>query len=244
MSENQEKYMKTFTCFSGADMVPIIDGEVIGELTAITWEKNLRDGEYGIRPSDAHLIEGKMSAAVFEHNRLEDFEGRKFNVLCYYVNEDGVSMMEYIKGVKLTKVQGGISVDCLNQEVVYDYVAQDIVAVSNPTDLTHQEQLEFVFANDGKRGQQLEVDAYKALIQWKLDSHKLLVIDYSELDELVKERAEKKQAQEESIERQKAALREKAEAERGELDKELAAVKDFEKLSKAVMAHMLSGKAF
>lgn len=241
LRKSEEPYTRTFTSFSGADMIPILDGSVIGELSSITWEKNVESYMHGGGNSfGSDKVRGTMTATIFTKNPLQQFEGKKFDMLCYYTNEFGQSMLEFVKGVHLVKTMGGMSVDTIASEIHYEYAAEDFVTVSEPDFKEHQEQLRFVLENDGKRDHQLEVDAYKALMRWNLQRGAFIVLDPEDLTKLAKEREERKKKNEEYFAQQKAELRAKAEAEKAEASVD----KQMEKLSELIAQQLCKGKAF
>ena len=172
------QYTKTFTSFSGADMIMSFDGKVIGELQAVKWEKTL----------DAFAgggVKGTIHCPVSDSDPILDFEGKKFDILIRFMNEYGQSKIEFIKGVRLKTKQGGASVDDCYQQSGYTFEAQDAIVIADGMK-TAQENMSFIFNNYNTQESdvRMEVEAYLALMKLSFEIRHFEIINSGELARL------------------------------------------------------------
>lgn len=185
---SEEQYTKTFTSFGGADAVTSFDGKVIGELQGVKWTKHLNKL---VSP----VVEGVITATVFDNDPLLAYEGRTFNILTQYMSKYGERRLEFIREAHLETKSGGISVDDITTEVVYTFKATDVADI--PWLDTHEEMLQYVLDNmygyDMK--QKMRVGAYRELLKFGMDIGRYRVFekeDYVRLYNAEKELEESK----------------------------------------------------
>lgn len=130
-------YPKSFTSFSGADVITFINGKPMGEIAEVRWRKNLN------RMKGPESVEGVIKAAVFgECMVLDGYEGKTFDIVMKYLNEEGDSKVISIEEVKLEEVEGGISVDEMVEEVEYKFRASKVVQL--PYHVGSEQKLEYI----------------------------------------------------------------------------------------------------
>lgn len=184
-----ESYSKSLVAFSGADMIVSFDGELIGEIQSVKWQREIEQ-RMDLCPDNS--VTGEIVVCCMGRDALSSFEGKKSNVLIRFLDEYGNSKLEFLKDVQLKTKSSSISVDDFIQLVTYSFKAKDVV-VLHPTITNPEEQLKFVFDNEHSydRGTQLEALAYKELLKTQISRGYYRVIDGGEYARL-KTASEKK----------------------------------------------------
>jgi hypothetical protein len=109
------KYTKTFTSFSGADMVIYLDNKVIGEAQEVKWEKDLTGGR-------TWPIKGELICTLFDREPLQ-LEDKDYEILITYLNDYGQGMVEEFSGIRFHRMRGGMSIDSICGVVTYEFTA-------------------------------------------------------------------------------------------------------------------------
>jgi len=181
MSDNA--YSRTFTSFSGADMVVFFNGKVVGELQAVKWNKKLNDIGGG-------LVSGTVEAVVFDRDPMEEFEHETLQILVWLKNEWGQESFEFIKDARFTMKRSGMDIDDITSKVEYDFKANDVIVEVPLSSMTDQVKyvLENIQSEDYKA--RLKATAYKERLNWQFDRFVYEVVDAGEIRQLKKEREE------------------------------------------------------
>jgi CBS domain-containing protein len=121
----------TVTTFDGSDLVVTINGRVIGELQAITWDLDKEKEQNGEFP-----VHGSLVFVLFDRDIARacgfDLYSKPINELppmdieLRLANEYGQIMTRKIVGVLLTKVGYAISIDDILTEEVYKFKASSM----------------------------------------------------------------------------------------------------------------------
>lgn len=120
---SEETYMKSYTSFSGADMVPTLNGQVIGEVYEVKFEENL------VNPEDIwYPITGYVDVCIFDK---DTFRQTLLPVNNEFVlsaaNEYGQSMMIDFNSIIFLKREGGIAVDNAMMMERYSFKAKEVL---------------------------------------------------------------------------------------------------------------------
>lgn len=122
--EEGSPFFKTFTSFSGSDVIAFFDGEMIGEVQAVTWKKKLNS-------FCMDEIEGQVVAAKFDRELPFGTYGKEIDIRLLFMNEYGQSKMYLIEGVTFTEEMGGISVDSVVEDSLYQFKAKRLVEIND-----------------------------------------------------------------------------------------------------------------
>ena len=124
--DEPEYTTKSFSSFSGADLVISLDGKIIGEMSALTWEEDFF-------PEDEYAIKGEMEFVLFD-SELSVYElaqsKKKFTTVMTYLNEFGQSLYYRIYDCLLTKRSGIHGIDEFIITEKYQFKAKKIEKLS------------------------------------------------------------------------------------------------------------------
>lgn len=133
--QTEEKKYKTYTSYSGADMMVIVNGDIVGEVMSILWKEDLQSGTYT----------GYIDSMIFEDEPLIKQALRKTNAQAGTTlhialgNEFGQkTMIEFVDVMFVDRV-GKLDVDTAHLEERYTFTANDMAFA--PQDLIPSEDL-------------------------------------------------------------------------------------------------------
>lgn len=115
-------YQSKYTMFSGADVVVNIDGQLIGEIQGVEWNRQLSNGIGG------NKVEGIIQTCVFDKVPLEKYIGKSFDMQLKFNNARGHSKVYLFEDVRLCEQSGGIGVDSTLEAVDYTFKAENFEA--------------------------------------------------------------------------------------------------------------------
>lgn len=115
----EEQYMRTFSAFSGCDIIVSIGSEVIGELQTIHWEEDLLT-------EDEYKVTGRIAVVNFDRDPMEKILQRKepFNISISYINDHGHKAHIGILHAELTKRSSTNSIDDSFFTELFEYKAK------------------------------------------------------------------------------------------------------------------------
>lgn len=122
MTKSKSGYTSSFQVFSGADVVVNIDGQLIGEVQGVEWNRQLANGIGG------NKVEGIIQTCVFDKTPLEKYIGKSFDMKLKFHNERGHSKAYLFEDVQLCEQSGGIGTDSVLELIDYTFKAQNFEA--------------------------------------------------------------------------------------------------------------------
>lgn len=146
LPRHDTSFLRTYTSYSGADLVVTVNGKVIGELTNVRWYKPHQEFIDQLKNSDYYdkdlAIKKPVTVlaefAIFDKDAFGD--GLKdADIVLTYANEYGQSSYRAIHGVQSLYETGGTSVDDILTEG-YMILAADKVTELKPGVLTKQQE--------------------------------------------------------------------------------------------------------
>lgn len=138
--------LRTYTSYSGADLVVTVDNKVVGELTNIRWYKPHKEFIEQLDHSDYYDKDLAMKKPVTVLAEFAIFDKDAFGeglndatIVMTYANEYGQSSYRAIHGVQSLYETGGTSVDDITIDG-YMILAADEVTELKPSVLTQQQK--------------------------------------------------------------------------------------------------------
>lgn len=106
-------YTRTFTSFSGCDLIPVLNDTVIGEWHGYEYKEKLgvvldKDGF----PTKSKLFSGHMDISIFDKETFRDAlkeEGNEFTI--FMANEYGKKGVIEFSNINFLERKGGIAID-------------------------------------------------------------------------------------------------------------------------------------
>lgn len=122
--------MTTVSHFIGTDVIAIYGGSVAGELADIKWKKSLL-------PNEEYPVTGTITCTVFHREPLFKQIGKVATLdLLYWAEPWSKQMKELYQfghyqaysliDVEITSMAGGVNIDDLSEERVYEFRAKDV----------------------------------------------------------------------------------------------------------------------
>jgi hypothetical protein len=127
VDETHEGELTTVTSFSGADMVPTLNGVPIGEIQEITYKESLVPG-YDETGMLLPPIKGEVHQVVFdEEPATRGLIQDNNKLILFFADEFGKKASLSFIGVSFTERTGGVAVDHLVIKEIYHFIADDVV---------------------------------------------------------------------------------------------------------------------
>jgi hypothetical protein len=112
----KSSYTKSYTSFSGADMICFVDKKPIGEIAAVSWNEDIIENK----------VEGILIIYDFGHNIESELKNKVFDLVIIVQNEYPPILTRTINGIKVNCVSGGLSMDDIVTEIVLKFTAEGI----------------------------------------------------------------------------------------------------------------------
>ena len=101
-----DKYLETYTSYTGSDSVTFINGNPIGEVSTVIWNGDINNLGQFVN------MKGVISFIVLDKMPLEDYLTIPFEMEVRFLSEDtGKSKSYKFYNVRLTTYSGGIDIN-------------------------------------------------------------------------------------------------------------------------------------
>lgn len=120
-SAGVSNYTKTFTSFSGADIIVAMGNKIIGEVQSIEYRKDIKNKE----------VVGEVVCTLFDR---EPFDASTVSsITMAYLNEYGQSFYRCFDDVTFLYEYGGATIDDITSEIKYTFRAKDTYGLEGDT---------------------------------------------------------------------------------------------------------------